>query len=210
MAITTYALLQSEILKYLKRSNDSNAQSLTANWISLCESDVKKFLRGFSVTDGETVDDAFSLTSGVSVPSGCLFVKSLGINGDSGGQIAYLPMDKLMGLPYARTNGRPVFYTQAADTIITAPVADSAYECTIVYTKLDSLSDQNASNWLLLTSPEVYLYGALKQAAAYYRDVDGAAGYSSLYEAAKSKIKDSAQVGFNLTGLSIRPSGAIY
>jgi hypothetical protein len=57
------------------------------------------------------------------------------------------------------------------------------------YAKLAKLSNAVTSNWLLASSPDVYLYGSLLQAAPYLQDDARITVWSSLYQAGLDQLQ---------------------
>jgi hypothetical protein len=63
------------------------------------------------------------------------------------------------------------------------PIPDSTYTAELIYyAKLSKLSASTSTNWLLAQAPDVYLYGALLQAAPYLQDDARIQVWVSLYE----------------------------
>ena len=68
-------------------------------------------------------------------------------------------------------NSRPRLFTIQDSTITLSPIPDDAYTIAIEFEGLlTPLSDSNASNYVLLAYPDVYLYGCLMHAAPYLDD----------------------------------------
>ena len=56
------------------------------------------------------------------------------------------------------------------DKILLSPLPDAVYEFTLLYEGQEPLSDANPTNTVLAMAPDVYLYGALVEAAPYIKD----------------------------------------
>ena len=68
----------------------------------------------------------------------------------------------------SNTPGQPRYFTVFGDEMELVPTPDSAYELEMVYrATLPALTADNTTNWLLDAAPDLYLYGALLQAAPY-------------------------------------------
>jgi hypothetical protein len=79
--------------------------------------------------------------------------------------------------------GKPVCYTVAGRELRLAPVPDKAYSAELVYqARLSPLSLANPANWLLDHHADVYLYGALTQAAPFLGEDGRLALWDGLYE----------------------------
>ena len=82
------------------------------------------------------------------------------------------------------TSGTPKFYTIVGQELEVLPVPDSTTltgEITY-YSKIPNLTDANPTNWLMNSSPGIYLYGTLLQSAPYLVDDSRIALWSSLYQ----------------------------
>ena len=61
-------------------------------------------------------------------------------------------------------SGQPKFYTIIANEIRVGPTPAGTYEMEMLFwRKFPNLTSTVASNWMLLNSPDVYLYGALME-----------------------------------------------
>jgi hypothetical protein len=70
------------------------------------------------------------------------------------------------------------------------PTPDAAYTAEIVYfANLNKLSASVATNFLLTSSPDAYLYGALLQAAPYLQDDARIQVWATLYERALNDLQ---------------------
>jgi len=78
--------------------------------------------------------------------------------------------------------GKPQFFTIVGSEFRFMPVPDAAYTAKLTYyQRIPPLSDAAETNWLLDDHPDVYLYGALYQAALYLKNPDEASGYAALF-----------------------------
>jgi hypothetical protein len=59
------------------------------------------------------------------------------------------------------------------------------------YATIPALSVSNTTNWLLTDSPDLYLYGALLQAAPYLQDDQRISTWGTLYERCLNDLKVS-------------------
>lgn len=67
--------------------------------------------------------------------------------------------------------GRPLYFTVFGSEFELLPTPDAAYTLEMVYrSTIPALSDSNTTNWLLTLAPDLYLYGALMEAAPYIQD----------------------------------------
>jgi hypothetical protein len=91
------------------------------------------------------------------------------------------------GVPAA---GKPVYYAIVGDEIRYFPAPDTAYTAELTYyARVPALTVDAPTNWVLAEAPDLYLYGALIQAAPYLFDSDAANTWANLYTAALSRLK---------------------
>lgn len=82
-----------------------------------------------------------------------------------------------------RSSGEPRTYTIVNGFMLLNPVPDGAYTVLLRYiAALDDFADDSGTNVILTTYPALYLYGALKHAAAWEGDAEAAAGYETMLE----------------------------
>ena len=78
--------------------------------------------------------------------------------------------------------GQPVYYTITGSQLEFIPTPDTTYSAELTYyAKIPALSDSNTSNWLLAYAPDLYLYGALMEAAPYLKDDERLPVWSQMY-----------------------------
>lgn len=70
-----------------------------------------------------------------------------------------------------------------------APPPDQSRVANIIYeTKLDALSATNASNWVLDSHPDIYLYGSLKHSAPFLKNDPRLAVWKGMYDEAIASL----------------------
>jgi hypothetical protein len=102
------------------------------------------------------------------VPADLLEVKSLKLTSTNPiTPMTYLSIDALDNeIAKYTASGRPKFFGVVGDQFRIVPTPDANYTTELIYyAKLTKLSNSVASNWLLTANPDIYLYGALLQAA---------------------------------------------
>src|SRR5207245_438282 len=70
----------------------------------------------------------------------------------------------------ANVPARPRYFTIFSSEIELAPTPDAAYTIEMVYRQLIPPLASNGTNWLLAAAPDLYLYGALLEAAPYIKE----------------------------------------
>jgi len=87
-------------------------------------------------------------------------------------------------------SGKPRFFTVVGGQFRLAPVPDTNYATELVYyAKLSKLSSSVATNFILDSSPDAYLYGSLLQAAPYLQDDNRIPVWAGLYERALTDLQ---------------------
>ena len=121
------------------------------------------------------------------VPADFLEVKSLKLTSTNPQTpLSFLSIDALDNEMTKHTaSGRPKFFGIVGGQFRIVPTPDSNYTTELTYyAKLAKLSNANTTNWLLTSNPDIYLYGALLQAAPYLQDDARIQTWATLYERA--------------------------
>lgn len=186
MALSTYTELKSAIADWLNRDD---LTSVIPTFISLAEVGMERVLRtrNMLVRATATLDTQYS-----TVPSDFLEIRTAKLLTSPVQPLTFQSKDVLDQLDAERGNGggKPLDFTVAGNQIRVSPAPDGEYTIELdYYAKLEKLSDSVASNWILASHPDAYLYGALLQAAPYLQDDARAATWNSLFNAAVEAIK---------------------
>ena len=181
MALTTYAELKTSIGDWLNRSD---LTSVIPDFISLAEAQVERTLRTRQMI--VRANASFDVQYGA-VPADFLEVKSLKLTSTNPQTpLSFLSIDALDNEMTKHTaSGRPKFFGIVGGQFRIVPTPDSNYTTELTYyAKLSKLSNSNTTNWLLTSNPDIYLYGALLQAAPYLQDDARIQTWATLYERA--------------------------
>ena len=181
MALTTYAELKTSIGDWLNRAD---LTAVIPDFISLAEAQVERTLRTRQMI--VRANASFDAQYGA-VPADFLEVKSLKLTSTNPiTPMTYLSIDALDNeIAKYTASGRPKFFGVVGDQFRIVPTPDANYTTELIYyAKLTKLSSSVASNWLLTANPDIYLYGALLQAAPYLQDDARIQTWATLYERA--------------------------
>ena len=186
MALTTYTELKASIADWLNRT-DLTTQ--IPDFISLNEAQIERQLRTRQMLTRTTltIDAEFEST-----PADFLEVRTLKLTGTNPiTPLTFMTMDSLDEQSTIDIgSGRPKYFTVIGTEFRFVPTPDASYASEIVYfAKLNKLSASVATNFLLTSSPDIYLYGSLLQAAPYLLDDARIQVWSALYERALSDLQ---------------------
>lgn len=188
MALTTYTELKASLADWLNRSDLTAA---IPDFISLAESQIERQLRTRQMIVRATASFAAAQEYGT-VPNDFLEVKSIKLNTNPITPLQFQTidaMDSLSNTTYL-SSGKPLYFSIVGEQIRLLPIPDGAYTAELVYyAKLTKLSSSVATNFLLTQAPDVYLYGALLQAAPYLQFDERIPVWSSLYQAGLDQLQ---------------------
>jgi hypothetical protein len=137
------------------------------------------------------------------VPADFLETKSLKLTSTNPlTPLAFLSIDDMdAARSHYTASGRPRFFSVVGGQFRISPTPDAAYTAELIYfAKLTKLSSTVASNWLLTSSPDIYLYGALLQAAPYLQDDARIQTWATLYERALNDLRTADDRGASSGG----------
>ena len=197
MALTTYAELKTSIGDWLNRSD---LTSVIPDFISLAEAQIERTLRARQMI--VRANASFDAQYGA-VPADFLETKSLKLTSTNPQTpLTFLSIDALDNEATKYTgSGKPKFFGVVGGQFRLVPLPDSNYTTELTYyAKLAKLSNSNTSNWLLASSPDIYLYGALLQAAPYLQDDARIQTWATLYERALNDLQTADDRGASSGG----------
>ena len=178
MALDTFAGLKATIADYLNRDD---LTSVIPSFITIAEAKFNRKLRTRQMikrANGQ-IESAF-----FAYPSDWLQAKEFQLNANPIVRLEFVTEaygDELKANRYVSI-GQPAYYTITGTQLEFIPAPDSTYSAELTYyAKIPALSDSNTSNWLLAYAPDLYLYGALLEAAPYLKDDERLAVWSQMY-----------------------------
>jgi hypothetical protein len=193
MAITTYAELQTAIGNWLGRPGDALIAPVVPDWIALCELRANRELRLRAMEDRVT---ATVSTPFVALPAGFLAMRNFQLNTDPVTSLDLVSPELIDRVAAGSQTGRPRMFAIAGGELQLAPAPDGNYAAEMVYWKrFDALSPTSSVNWLLANAPDVYLFGALAEAAAYLGDDEHFAPWDARYQFAVRRLQDADDSG---------------
>ena len=179
MALVNYSDLKTSIADWLNRSD---LTSVIPDFISLAEASFNKEIRNRKMIKRATatIDSQYS-----AVPADWLQTVDFVVEANPVVTLEFITTEQLDKLRKTfTTSGTPKFYTIVGQELEVLPVPDSATltgEITY-YSKIPNLTNANPTNWLMNSSPDIYLYASLLQSAPYLVDDARIPVWASLYQ----------------------------
>jgi hypothetical protein len=190
MALDTFAGLKATIADYLNRDD---LTSVIPSFITIAEA---KFNRKLRVRQMVKRANGQIETSFFAYPSDWLQAKEFQLNTNPIVRLQFVTEaqgDELKANRYVSI-GQPIYYTITGTQLEFIPSPDATYSAELTYyAKIPTLSDSNTSNWLLAYAPDLYLYGALMEAAPYLKDDERLAVWGQMYANSISDIEVADQ-----------------
>jgi hypothetical protein len=184
-----YAELKTDIADWLNRAD---LTSRIPSFIRLAEARFNRDLRVRQMVKRSvaTLEDGY-----ITLPTDWLEAKNIQINyGYGPRKLEYVTLEQADDLRLKRGDvaGDPRYFNVTGNQleIIPKPSDEAEIEMTY-YGKITALSDENTSNWLLETWPDMYLYGSLAHTAPYLKDDERVSVWASFYDRALTEITDA-------------------
>jgi len=184
MSITTYAELQTAVASWLHRTD---LTTTIPDFIRLAESRINKALKTKGIEKTGSLTATVGLST-IALPSDYNKPIALRCTFYTPGkdEIRYRERVKI---DFDTNSNYPTYWTIYGDYIVFDCPADQAYTFEFDYYGSLTLSDSATTNWLLTNYPDVYLYGALLQAAPYLQDDARITVWSALYQAGLDQLQ---------------------
>lgn len=187
MAIGTYAELQTSVASWLHRTD---LTAMVLDFITLAESRLNRVLHlRVMETEATLVTTAGSRFA----PLPALYNEPRGLWRDTGGDRVPLTQKMPEDLSVTGTAGLPVNWAvDGVNAAFECPLADAGVYV-LRYLQNFALSGTAPTNWLLTAYPDIYLYGALLEAAPYIKDDARLAVWQDRFDRAFSEVSDKEQ-----------------
>lgn len=199
MALATYAQLKTAVADWLERGDLAER---AADFIALAESRLNRVLR---LRMMET-EEALIATVGVrtlALPAGFREPVALWLQTPEG-RTPLRFVDPAL-LPAATAVGAPQAWSLNAGAIAFDRPCDRAYGLTLRMLGRLTLSDAQPTNAVLADYPDLYLFGALVEAAPYLRDAELLSLFTARLEAALTEARAKEARGRALVTLGVEP-----
>ena len=182
----TYAELKTAIANYLNRSD---LTSDIDTFIDNVEAELNRRLRTKDMIKRATATaDSQYLT----VPTDWIEAINVEITSNDFSPLFQQSIESLDVYRKSNNNstGQPVYYAMVDDSIELAPTPDAEYTLQLTYyAKISALSDSNTSNFVSVSHPDVYLYGALKHASIFLMEDERIPMFTQQFEKALEEMR---------------------
>lgn len=165
--IKDYTELKNAVNDWLKRSE---LESKTANFVQLAEAHFNRCIR---VPEMEARVTISANGETASLPDNFLALREVHLEGATTERpLKYVTPQELSYIENSGYSGNPFAFTILDGQLKLFPEPSAELNLDLVYIqKIPELSDENTSNWLLESHPDIYLYCALLQAEGFlYND----------------------------------------
>ena len=198
----TYAELKTAIANYLNRSD---LTSDLDTFIDNVEAELNRRLRTKDMIKRATATaDSQYLT----VPTDWIEAINVEITSNDFSPLFQQSIESLDVYRKSNNNstGQPVYYAMVDDSIELAPTPDGEYTLQLTYyAKISALSDTNTSNFVSVSHPDVYLYGALKHASIFLMEDERIPMFTQQFEKALEEMRlEQEKAAFGKGSLMMR------
>ena len=211
--ITSYTTLQTSVVDYLKRDQDTQLTAAVPGFIQLFEAKMNRVLfsrqmeqRSTTVTDTGATEPEF-----ISLPSDFQSMRRVRLSSVTGKPCLEFKSGTQLDeyrLSIGNVSSQPRYFSIFGDEIELAPTPDAAYTIEMVYRKDIPPLSSNSTNWLLDLAPDLYLYGALLEASPYIKDDDRIQIWGLGYKTALDEVNLLGLTStFNAGPMVVRTSG---
>ena len=207
MALTTYTELKASIASFLNRDDLTR---VIPDFITLSESQINRDVRHWKM-EARASGQQSGGDEYMQIPADWVETIRLHLTGTGTSAVNLISRDAMADKRQKNedTSGTVMYYTHADGQfqLYPTPSADTDFELLYIQ-KLDALSGSNADNWLLLDSPDVYLYGALLHSAPYLAEDERVAVWAQMYAASVQRLNEASESArFSGSGLRLKVRG---
>ncbi|KRQ11963.1 hypothetical protein AOQ73_05865 [Bradyrhizobium pachyrhizi] len=205
--------LVTAVTEYLARDQDATLIARIPTFIQLFEAKMNRALfvrqmelRAIAVTDPTQSEPEF-----IALPADFQSMRRVRVTTITGKPYlefkSNLQMDEWR-LQTADVPGAPRYFTIFGNEIELGPTPDAAYTIEMVYRQNLPPLASNSVNWLLTLAPDIYLYGALMEAAPYMKEDPRIQTWGAGLVSALKDLNELGKVSsFNAGPLTVRPAG---
>ena len=198
MALSTYDELKGSIANWADRDD---LTLFIPDFIALCEARYNRELRLRSMEQKEHASTVGGQAN-YALPTNYLQMREFRLNTNPTVSLRYVSPEIYEA--WNLGSGEPSFYTIIANEIRIGPVPAGVYDMEMLFwRKFPALTDTAPTNWMLVNSPDIYLYGSLMELEPFIqndpRTALWAAGYSNAIETLQLQDDKDRHSGSALT-----------
>ena len=206
MALTTYTELKASIADFLNRDD---LTAVIPDFITLAESQINRDVRHWKM-EARSSGEQDPSDEYMQIPADWVETIRLHLTGSGTSVVNLISRDAMADKRQGDndTSGTPMYYTHADGQFQLYPTPNATTDFELLYyQKIPSLIS-NADNWLLLDSPDVYLYGALLHSAPYLAEDERVAIWAQMYSAAVARLNEASESArYSGSGLKLKIRG---
>jgi hypothetical protein len=213
--IIDYASLQSAVIEYLARDQDTTLIARIPTFIQLAEAKFNRqlYVRQMEQRATAVVNLASSDPEFISLPADFQSMRRVRLSSVTGRPcLAFRSGTQLDEYRFGMSNvvAQPHYFTVFGDEIELAPTPDAAYTIEMVYRRNIPPMATNGANWLLKLAPDLYLYGALLESAPYIKEDGRIETWGLGFSAALNDLNNLGLTStFNAGPMTVRVSGQV-
>lgn len=173
MAITDFTTLCTAVADWLARDD---LTTRIPDFITLAEAKINRTLLhpGMEARTTVTVDAGSADPEFIDLPTGFQTMRTVRLSGVVGKpRLAFMSQTQIDDYRYNIDNvtGQPVYFSIVGSELELAPTPNDDFDIEMLHrANVPALTASNLTNWLLTLAPDLYLYGALLESAAYNKD----------------------------------------
>lgn len=166
MAITNYTELRTAVENWIDRTDLTDR---VPEFIALAEAKFNRIIR-IRQNETTTTGTLTGATDTISFPADCAAISKVQLNTTTEFILEQTSRESLIRKGESYASGLPRYFAVNGNQIQVKPTADTDYTYELSYYQNIPSIETNTTNWLLTLYPDVYLYGALAEAAPYMKD----------------------------------------
>ncbi|VIO73893.1 phage adaptor protein [Bradyrhizobium ivorense] len=205
--------LVAAIVEYLARDQDTTLTARIPTFIQLFEAKMNRslFVRQMELRATAVTNPTLTEAEFIALPTDFQSMRRMRLTSVTGKPFlefkSTLQMDEWR-LQNADVHGQPRYFTIFGNEIEFAPTPDGVYTVEMVYRQVIPPLSSNLTNWLLQLAPDLYLYGALMEAAPYMKEDPRIQTWGAGLVSALSDLNELGKLSaFNAGPLTVRPAG---
>jgi hypothetical protein len=206
MALNTWTALKTSVADWLNRAD---LTAVVPDFITLAEAQINRRLlmagpvRQMMARDDLSIDAEF-----VTVPEDFAGTRSIYIDGEQGPLFYAEPekIDELLENFTTLPSGNPTRFSVVGGEFRFYPWNGTTVAAKLTYwQRIPALGGSQATNWLLDSHPDAYLYGALLQSAPYLKADARIGVWGNAFETILSDIVTADKIERNAPQLALSP-----